>query len=180
MAKFLKRLVKQELTSWGEDLDGSVLIDFRGLSAMETNELRSKLKEQGIRMNVVPNRLYRMAVEEKSDGGVENADALTELLKGPTAVVFGGEGAITAAKILLEWGKTHDKLEIKGGFLNRKVISIAEVEGLSRIPSKEVLLSQVVGGIAGPVRGFVGVLNGLITNLLYVIQAVKEIKEKEA
>lgn len=180
MAKFLKELIKGEMTASSQELEGSVLVDFRGLNAKETEELRTLLREKGAQMNVVLNRLYLKALMEKDKEVFDSQqEALKTLFKGPTAVVFGDDGAITPAKVLVEWQKTHDKMSIKGGFLDRKALNAEDIEALSRIPGREVLLGQVVSGIASPLSGFVSVLSGVLRNLLNVLNAVKDKKEEE-
>ena len=176
MAKFLKELVTQELRQLAATAESCVLVDFRGLSATETNELRNRMREQGVRMNVVPNRLYRRVWAEHIEGSA--ATAADQVLRGPTAVVFGDDGAITAAKILQAWLKDHKQPEIKGGFLDRRVIDAAAVEELARIPSREELLSQVVGLVAEPLRRIVSAIDSAARNIVYAVNGIVE-KKKE-
>lgn len=180
MAKFLKTLIKDEMAARDKELEGSVLVDFRGLDAKETEEIRRQLREKGAQMNVVLNRLYLKALMEKDKGLFDGQqDALKKLFKGPTAVVFGDDGAITPAKVLTEFQKTHTKLTIKGGFLDRKALNSDDIEALSKIPGRKVLLGQVVSGIAGPLSGFVSVLSGVLRNLVYVLSAIKDQQEEQ-
>jgi large subunit ribosomal protein L10 len=176
MAKFLKRLIAGEFKELAGEAEDCLLVDFRGLSAKESDELRRRLREHGIRMNVIRNRLYRRAMEQAFlDSAGE--EAVTAVLRGPTAVVFGGDGSVTAAKTLVEWRKEHQKLTIKGGFLDRRVLDVEAVETLAALPSREVLLAQVVGVIAEPLRAIVGVLDGATRNLVWALNAIVEKKE---
>ena len=182
MAKFLKRLITDELRQMASEVEGCVLVDFRGLTAKESNELRRLMREQDVRMNVVPNRLYRRAVTEildAADGPSEaRSEAIAEVLRGPTAVVFGGDGAVTAAKVVTTWLKNHEKPEIKGGLLDRQVIDVAAVQELAKIPSREELLSQIVGLIAEPMRRIVGALDSAVRNIVYALDAIVEQKKQ--
>ncbi len=177
MAKFLKELITSELKSWDGDLDGSIMVDFLSLTAEESNDLRRQLRSSGLRMNVVPNKLYRLALKEKAPQLCEKEE-INVLFDGPTAVVQGEEHAIEAAKILVDWRKNNDKLKIKGGFVDREIILEKDVEALAQIPGKDVLLGQVVGGFASPLRGTVGVLSNVLRSLLYAFNAIKDKKEE--
>lgn len=178
MAKFLKELMAEEIAGWAGGVESCVMVDFRGLTAKESEDLRRALRAQGVSMNVVPNRLYRQALARAGAGDLAGDEALRALMKGPTAVVFGGDGALTAVKTLTAWNVGKKKIGIKGGILDRCVIDGAQVERLASIPDRDVLIAQVVGGIAGPLRGLVGVLSGVIRQLVYVLNAIKD-KDKD-
>lgn len=180
MAKFLKKLVAQELRQLAAEAESCILVDFRSLPAKQSNELRNRLRELGVRMNVVPNRLYRRAWAELL-GGADASEtmAVAQVLRGPTAVVFGDDGAVTAAKVLKGWLKDHKQPEIKGGFLLRRVIDAAGVDELARIPSREELLSQIVGLIVEPLRRIVCTVDSAARNLVYAVNGIVE-KKKES
>ncbi len=176
MAKFLKKLLTRELKQLALDAESCVLVDFRGLNAKESDDLRQRLREKGVRMNVIPNRLYRRALAADFMASAGEGD-VTGMLRGPTAVVFGSDGALTAAKILLDWRKEHRALEIKGGFLDQKVIGRTRVEELARLPSREVLVGHIVGLIAGPVLGIVNVLDSAARSLVCALDAIAKKNE---
>ncbi len=179
MAKFLKDLMVNELKELAGEAESCVLVDVRGLTAKEADELRRILREKGVRMNVVPNRLYRRALEERFGPEAAQDSALRELFRGPTAVVFGSDGAVTAAKVLLGWRKEHEKLTIKGGLLDRRPIDAAGVEELSKLPSKETLIAGVAAAVVDPLTSLMWFLEGAARNLAYAVAAVAEKKEKE-
>ena len=178
MATTLRTMIVEEIKQWSSGAESCVLIDFRGLAAKDAGALRRMLRGKGVQMNVVPNRLFRRALAETASEALAKDDALTALLKGPTAVVFGDDGAVTAAKALVDWCKDHKNVAIKGGLFERRVIGSREVEALSRIPSKHVLIAQAVGGFASPLRGLVGVLGGVVRSLACALNAIKDTKKE--
>jgi len=178
VAKALRSMIVEEIKQWASGAESCVLIDFRGLPAKEADALRRTLRGKGIQMNVVPNRLYGRVLVETSGEALAKDEALAALLKGPTAVVFGDDGAVTAAKALVDWCKDHKNVAIKGGLFERRVIGTREVEALSRIPSKQVLIAQAVGGFASPLRGLVVVLGGVVRSLACALNAIKDTKKE--
>lgn len=179
MARFLKEYMTEELNRWAPETKNCVMVDFRGLNAGEAEELRRKLRENGIRMNVVPNRLFKRALRESVSEEFAGREDVAGLLQGPTAVVFGGEGALTASKLLVDWRKEHKSLGIKGAVVDWDVLGVEEAEELARIPGKEELLTRVVGGIASPLNSFAFVLSGVLRSLASVLNSIKEKKENE-
>ena len=156
------------LTEKMQNSEGLILADFSGLTVLEVNELRRKCREQGVEFRVVKNRLARRAAT-----AAEVSD-LEELLKGPTAIAFGYESPVEPAKVLAEFAKQNEKVSIKGGLLEGKVISLAEVKALSELPSREELLAQIARGFNAPTQGFVNVLTGTVSAFVRALNAVAE------
>ena len=147
MAKELKTIICEGIRARYAGLDGCVLIDFRGLDAESTESLRATLREQGVEMNVLRNRLAKRVFEES---GVPRD--FIDLIEGPTAVLFGGDGAFTATKRLASWRKKNpDLAPTRGGLLDGRTLNPSEVEQLADIPEPEVLRSQVCGMFLAPV-----------------------------
>ena len=119
---------------------------------------------------VYKNSMMRFAFKEL---GLED---LNEFLKGPSAVAFGTNDPVSAAKVTAEFAKTNDKLEIKAGIVDGKVISAEGVKSLAELPSREVLVAQVLGGFNAPIQGFANVLQGTIRGLAIVLNAIAEEK----
>ena len=143
-----------------------VLTDYRGLATADLNELRRKLREAGIQYRVVKNSLARIAV--KQAGKEDLAAAFT----GPMAVAFDFSDSPVVAKILSDHLRaTKSIMAIRGGFLADRVLSPKEVETLAKLPSKQVLISQVIAGIQSPLYGLVNVLAGPIRGIMGVLQA---------
>ncbi|MBN1420742.1 MAG: 50S ribosomal protein L10 [Planctomycetes bacterium] len=173
MPSELKAEVARELADRFRPAAGYVFVSFTGLSAAQSTGLRRLLREHRADMDVVKNRIYSKALEMVGAEGLVQTDRLRKILKGPTAIVRGEEGPISAARAVAAWRKKNPGLEIKGGILDGRVISDVDVEGLAQIPDRPVLLSRVVGSFAAPVAGFPGVLAGLVRKLVYALRAIE-------
>jgi len=145
-----------------------VLVDYRGLNVEEVTELRKKSREAGVEYKVYKNTLMTRAFNELGIKGFE------DYLTGPNAIALGFGDPVTPAKIISEFAKVHDKLDIKVGMIENKVLSLEDVKALADLPSKEVLVAQVLGGLNAPITGFVNVLQANIRNLVYTLDAIKE------
>jgi large subunit ribosomal protein L10 len=147
-----------------------VLVDYRGLNVEQLTELRSQYRKAGVDYKVYKNTMMRLAFK---DLGLED---FNEFLKGPSAVAFGYDDPVEAAKITAEFAKTNTKLEIKAGIVDGKVIDVDGVNSLASLPSREVLVAQVLGGLNAPIQGFANVLQGTIRSLAIVLNAIAEEK----
>ena len=148
-----------------------VFADFQGLKMPEIEELRGKCIEEGIGYSVAKKTLLNIALEK---AGIKDID--TKSIEGSLATVFGVEDEVAPAKILAEFAKDHEALEIKGGILEGKLVPVEEVIKLSKLPSKPELYAKIVGSINAPVSGFVNVLAGNLRGLVYALNAIKESK----
>jgi large subunit ribosomal protein L10 len=148
-----------------------VLVDYRGLNVAQLTELRSKYREAGVDYKVYKNTMMRFAFK---DSGFED---FNEYLKGPSAVAFGFDDPVQAAKITAEFAKENEQLEIKAGIVDGKIIDVDGVKYLASLPPKEVLIAQVLGGINAPIQGFANVLQGTIRSLATVLNAIAEKQE---
>ena len=166
-----KQKVIEEIKGKVEEAQSVVLVDYRGLNVEELTELRSKYREVGVEYKVYKNTMMRFAFK---DAGYED---FNEYLTGPNAVAFGFEDQVQAAKITHEFSKDHEKLEIKAGIVDGKIIGIEEVKSLASLPSKEVLIAQALGGLNAPITGFANVLQGNIRNLVYALDAIRQQQE---
>jgi len=144
----------------------AVMTDYRGLTAAEMTELRRKLREANVEYRVVKNTLARFAAERVGK------DELVGFFEGPVAIAFG-YGDITepprALAAFIEDAKVE--MTVKGGFLHDRMLSSEEVETLSKLPSREILLAKVVGGIKSPLSALVGRLSTPLTGLVGVLQS---------
>jgi large subunit ribosomal protein L10 len=140
-------------------------VDYRGLSVKDAADLRTRLVEAGATFRVVKNRLTIRAAD------AAGAESLKELLEGPTAFTFIAEGgdAALAAKALAQYRRDTDALAFKGGQMGGDVLSIEQIESISRLPARDVLHGQFVGVLASPlttlVRGLAGMISGLASQL---------------
>lgn len=130
-----------------------VLVDYRGLNVAEDTELRNKLREANVKYFVIKNKILKRAVDEVG------LDGLDEVLHGPTALAVSSEDAVAPAKVLAEFAKKNDKLELKGGFMDGAVMSLEEVKTLAATPSFETLIAKMMGSMQAPIGGLVRLLN---------------------
>jgi large subunit ribosomal protein L10 len=143
-----------------------ILADYRGITAPELTGLRRQFREKGIDFKVVKNTLARFAAEK-----AERKD-LAELFNGPIALIFGYDSEIEPAKTLDEYNRVlKTALEIRGGFMNDRLLAAAEVMFLAKLPQKEVLLSQVVGGMQTPIIRLISQLSSPLRGITGVLQA---------
>ena len=124
-----------------------VLVDYRGLNVEEDTELRRKLK-----YFVIKNTLLRLAAKEVG------LDALDEALHGPTAIAVSSEDAVAPAKVIADFAKENDKLEIKTGFMDGAVISLDEVNKLAATPNMDTLIAKMMGSLNSPISSLARLL----------------------
>ncbi|MDR7871666.1 MAG: 50S ribosomal protein L10 [Tissierellaceae bacterium] len=160
----------EEIKEKIKNAESVVLVDYRGLNVEQLTELRSQYRSAGIEYKVYKNTMMRFAFK---DSGLEE---FNEFLKGPSAIAFGYEDPVSAAKITAEFAKKHDKLEIKAGIVDGKVIDVKGVNDLAELPPREVLIAQALGGLNAPIQGFANVLQGTIRSLAIVLNAIAEEK----
>ena len=153
MAKVeLKQPVVQEIA---EKIDGAqsiVLVDHRGLTVAQDTELRRQFREAGVTYKVYKNTMMNFAFK----GTV--FEGLSDLLNGPSALAISKEDATAPARVLCNFAKTADKLEIKGGVVEGKVYDAAGIAAVSTIPSREELLSRLLGSMQSPIANFARVI----------------------
>jgi len=167
-----KKAAVEEIADKLDRAKSLVFTDFVGLNVEEMTELRDKLREAGVEYKVVKNTLAKIAARQ------EGLDKLTDEFTGPTAIAFGMEDVVSPAKVLVDFDEEHEVFDIKGGFLNGDLINDEKVKSLADIPSKEVLLSQLLAGMQAPISGLVNVLQGNIRGLVQVIDQIKNQKEE--
>ncbi len=171
MSREKKAQIIDELQETFSKCSIGILTDYRGLSVPQMTSLRRRLDESGIEYRVVKNTLARFAAER---GGKEE---LVNSFEGPIAIAFGYGDITEPARALADYIRTSKAtLNIKGGFLADRLLTLEEVKTLSTLPSREVLLARVLGGLnipilalvnclAAPIRGFTGVLQARIQQL---------------
>jgi len=143
-----------------------VLTDYRGLKAAEMTKLRRKLREANVEYRVVKNTLARFAAERAGK------DELVGFFEGPVAIAFGYGDITEPAKALAAYIEDAKvEMTLKGGFLPDRMLSLEEVETLSKLPSREILLARVVGGIQSPISALVSRLAAPMTGLAVVLQS---------
>ena len=169
-----KQTIIEELRTQMEGSSYVFLADCKGLNMEGMTELRHKLQETHSSLMVVKNSYLGKA---SADLGRET---MSSLLEGPTAMIIGTGDVTAVAKTLSTFASTNPFASIKGGWFGNGVLSIDDVTDIASIPSREVLLAQVVGTIAAPMSQVVGVLNQKMCSLLYVLQAAADKKLNNA
>jgi large subunit ribosomal protein L10 len=141
----------QQVVEMSEKLKGnscSIVADYRGLNVAQVTELRKQLREAGVEFQVLKNTLVRRATASAE------LSELDEYLTGPTAIAFSKDDIITPAKILTEFAKKNDKLNVKGAVVEGKVVGFDQIKALAELPSKEGLLSMLLSVLQAPMRNF--------------------------
>ncbi len=144
-----------------EDVKGAqsiVLVDYRGLTVAQDTELRKQLREAGIIYKVCKNTMMKRAFE-----GTE-FEGLAQYLEGPSAMAVSKDDATAPARILCKFAKTADKLEVKAGVVEGTVYDEAGMKAISAIPSREELLSKLLGSIQSPIANFARVIKQIAEN----------------
>lgn len=165
---------KEIVTQLHEDLKKSKIVivtDYKGLDVAAVTKLRSQLTKENIDYRVIKNTLLRRASENT------NTSVLYDMFKGPSAVAISYDDPVSPAKILTKFSEENNKLEIKGGVLDGKVLDANGIKALSSLPSREVLLSQVLSAMNAVPTGIVQVLAAVPRNMMNVLNAIKEKKE---
>jgi large subunit ribosomal protein L10 len=164
-----KERIVSELAERLRASDMLIVADYRGLSMTEMDDLRTKLLEHGARFSVVKNTLTKRAAEE---AGVP---ALVELIDGPSAIAFVGDGDMVAvARTLNETGRRTRVLEIRGAVMQGAALAAEQVRELATLPPAEVLRGQVLGAIIGPLNAIAGLVNAPLQDLVELLDARSE------
>jgi large subunit ribosomal protein L10 len=177
MSKQVKSLIEKETANRLKDIDAVAVINPRGINAIKNNQIRRKLREKGLRMTVVKNTLARRAV----GGDGSKLKGFDKLLDGPSAVIYGTASISTIARMILDEKKADEKIELRGIFFDGEVyVGDKGVEQVSKLPTREEALGQVVALILAPGQRLGGIFKGQAGKIASLIKAVEEkAKEKE-
>lgn len=171
-----KQAVVAQLKEQLESAKGVVLTSYKGLTVAQDTELRRELREAGVSYHVVKNTMLRIAAKEAGIEGIE------EHLEGTTAFAFSTEDAVAPAKVICGFIKKNkledaEVLTVKVGMVEGKVIGVDEVKALAALPSREELVAKLLGSMNAPISNTVNVLQGVIRNAVYVLDAIRSQKE---
>lgn len=172
MGNELKESIVKEMVSSYRKTSNYLVVGYQGIKSLEFDQLRKDLRKKNICMGIVKNSLAGIAFKEI---GVHE---IASLLKGPTAIVTGGDDSVVMAKETFEWSKKIPFFSLKGGFIDGVMVSVADINNLAKLPSMPVLRMQIVTGIHAPIAGVVGAFQAVLRGLVTVCQAVKDQKEK--
>ncbi len=152
---------KQIVSSMAEQFKtavSGVFVDYCGLTVEEDTQLRNKLREAGVEYKVIKNTLTRFAAKEVG------FDELDPILNGPTSLAISMTDEVAPAKVIADFAKTHEQLEIKAGFLDGKVLALDEVKQLAATPNRETLLAKLLGSLNAPISNLARTLQALVDN----------------
>lgn len=152
------------------DVSAMWVVDYRGLTVKQIQQLRREVRGVGASMKVYKNTLVHRAL---ADLNLANLD---EILEGPSAFIFAGEDAAAAAKVLKDFAKSSKIMQIKGGMMDGQFVTAEQVEAIASLPSKEQLIGQIAGLISGMARGLAVSISGVSRGLAVATQAVAEQK----
>jgi large subunit ribosomal protein L10 len=163
-----KAAVIEEVAGQIQEADAVFAVDYRGISVPQAAELRTRLRDADASFRVVKNTLTERAADQAG------AEALKELLEGPTAMTFVRGDAAAAAKALRDFRRATQLLEFKGGWMNGAPLSADEIQSIAQLPSREVLYGRLVGMVASPLTGLASAMNGLIGGLARQLSQIAE------
>ncbi|AEP00390.1 50S ribosomal protein L10 [Weizmannia coagulans] len=143
-----KKQLVEEITDKFKSSTAVVVVDYRGLNVAEVTELRKQLREAGVEFKVYKNTMTRRAVE------AAGLDGLNSVMTGPNAIAFSTEDVVAPARILNDFAKDHEALEIKAGVIEGNVATVDEIKALATLPSREGLLSMLLSVLQAPIRNF--------------------------
>lgn len=168
-----KKKVIDSLEQFFAQSDSGIMTDYRGIKTPDVVGLRRKFRENGVEFHIVKNTLAKIAAEKS---GKNN---LSDIFDGPLAIAFVKDDISRTAKVLTDYIAANKlSLTIKGGFLGNKLLTSREVITLASLPSREVLIAKMLGGIQGPLYGLLNQVNAPLRGLAYVLQGrIKQLEE---
>ena len=150
---------KQVVADLVERLNGScagVIVDYKGINVEDDTKLRKELREAGVNYTVVKNTLLKRAIAETELNGLDS------VLEGTTALATSADDYVAAARILCKFADTHKNFEVKNGFIDKEVIDVAKITGLAKLPSREILLANVLGAFQAPISAFARAIQPIV------------------
>ena len=137
----------------------AIAADYRGLTVTEIGRLRRAIREAGVEMRVVKNRLFLRAAQDAE------RPEMAELLDGPTAIIFGYEDITAPARVATEYMRSaRDSFAVRKGVMDGQVLTLADIQDLGTLPPRDILAGQVAGALQAPVARFAGLLRSLLAN----------------
>lgn len=155
-----KKAIVEEITDKFNDSQSTILVDYRGLDVAEVSDLRKQLRDAGVEFKVYKNTMTKRAAEKAE------LNDLTETLVGPTAIAFSNDDVVAPAKILHNFSKDHNDLEIKSGVIEGEIASLEQIQELAELPNYDGMISMLLNVLQAPIRNFA-----------YAVKAVGEERE---
>jgi large subunit ribosomal protein L10 len=162
----LKKQTIADFEKLAREAKGLIVTSFKGTKTVELNEIRLKIRPFKSEYRIVKNSLTRIALKNAGMSDLANA------LQGPSAVVIEKGDALATIKALFEFAKTHENIKITGGILDGQVLSDKDLKAIALLPSREVLLSKLLGTLQAPMVNLVSVLQAPMRDLVGVLDQV--------
>ena len=150
---------QQAVAQLAERIQGSVagiIVDYKGITVEDDTKLRKELRENGVKYTVVKNTLIKRAAEKAGLNGID------DVLNGTSAIATSAEDYVAAARILQKFAEQHDNFKVKTGYLDNEVISLEKIQSLAKLPSREVLLANVLGAFQAPIASFARAIQAVV------------------
>ncbi len=167
-----KEALRESATARFKKSNAVIVAEYRGLTVEELTQLRVSLRQASAEFRVIKNRIAKKSIGLE----VQEMEGLSKALVGPVGVICAYGDSAQATKAALNFEKDHPNFKVTAGFMEEAALSKAQLQAIADLPSKEVLLGQLVGTLIAPHRGILGVLNGVNRNLVQVINAIKDKK----
>ncbi len=151
-----KKAVVSELTEELKDAKSIILVDYRGITVEEDTEFRAAMRKAGVKYKVVKNTLVKFAMN------ANGIDGLDKFLEGPTAIAFSTEDIVAPAKVVSEYAKKVNAIEIKSGVMEGKIASLDEIKAIAELPSKETLLASLASVLNENIAAFARVIDAIV------------------
>ena len=150
---------QQAVAQLAERIQGSVaciIVDYKGITVEDDTKLRKELRESGVKYTVVKNTLIKRAAEKAGLNGID------DVLNGTSAIATSADDYVAAARILQKFADQHDNFKVKTGYLDNEVISLEKIQSLAKLPSREVLLANVLGAFQARIASFARAVQAIV------------------
>lgn len=172
MSKPVKNMIIEMYREQFRDVTGALLVDIRGVTSNDGMKLRAGLLQKGIRVTVVKNSLARKAFEAT---GLEQ---MSDLLEGPSAVVYGEQSVVNIARDLLDFVKKYEKLQFKGAIMDGTVFGADQLDALSKYPTREEAQAQIIQVVLSPAGQVIGAATSAGSQIASILKTIEEKLEK--
>ena len=151
-----KQQVVAELAERIQNSVAGVIVDYKGITVEDDTKLRKELRESGVKYTVIKNTLIKRAADKAGLSGID------DVLNGTSAIATSEEDYVAAARILQKFADTHEHFNVKSGYLDDEVITVEKIKSLAKLPTREVLLANVLGAFQAPIASFARAVQAIV------------------
>ena len=151
-----KQQIVAELADRIENSVAGVIVDYKGITVEDDTKLRKELRENGVKYTVIKNTLIKRAADKAGLSGID------DVLNGTSAIATSEEDYVAAARILQKFADTHEHFNVKSGYLDDEVITVEKIKSLAKLPTREVLLANVLGAFQAPIASFARAVQAIV------------------